>query len=159
MSYFPDLSAYTYLHEDIVGEGRGRISYRPRYERRNVGWLDAAHPFERGAVPEGFADALRGIIGNPTVNQTRGFHECELCPPGAEDVAVPGRGGGSSRASFEIRVPGAGGSMFAAPVMVWHYVTAHEYRPPVQFVEAVRQYDAGWAADGSPWIPADAEHS
>ncbi|GAA1643988.1 DUF7919 family protein [Catellatospora bangladeshensis] len=53
--------------------------------------------------------------------------------------------------------PAEPGVMFAAPTLVWHYVTAHGYVPPARFVEAVRRYDAGWANEPSPWIPADAE--
>jgi hypothetical protein len=45
--------------------------------------------------------------------------------------------------------------MFAAPTLVWHYVTAHGYQPPAEFVEAVRLYDANWATEPSPWIPDD----
>ncbi|WP_199758054.1 hypothetical protein [Micromonospora sp. Llam0] len=46
--------------------------------------------------------------------------------------------------------------MFAAPSLIWHYVTAHSYRPPAEFIEAVEQYDQGWTSDASPWIPHDA---
>jgi hypothetical protein len=49
--------------------------------------------------------------------------------------------------------------MFAAPAPVWHHVTAHDYRPPAEFVEAVRHYDAAWATGPGPWIPPDAVRS
>src|SRR5262249_16942156 len=39
--------------------------------------------------------------------------------------------------SGEIHVAGPGGLVFAAPALVWHYVTAHDYLPPEQFIQAV----------------------
>jgi hypothetical protein len=57
----------------------------------------------------------------------------------------------------EIRVPWRPAAMFAAPTLVWHYVTAHSYQPPESFVDAVESYDPAWVTDPSPWIPADAE--
>jgi hypothetical protein len=39
--------------------------------------------------------------------------------------------------SAEIRVPGKGNIVFAAPEMIAHYVIMHEYRPPEEFIEAV----------------------
>ncbi|AVT38709.1 hypothetical protein [Plantactinospora sp. BB1] len=52
--------------------------------------------------------------------------------------------------------PSGSGVMFAAPSLIWHYVTAHSYRPPTEFIEAVQQYDPGWISEASPWIPDDA---
>jgi hypothetical protein len=37
----------------------------------------------------------------------------------------------------EIRVLGADGVTFVAPVLILHYVTEHHYLPPPQFVDAV----------------------
>ncbi|MFY1653539.1 hypothetical protein ACN27J_21955 [Solwaraspora sp. WMMB762] len=56
----------------------------------------------------------------------------------------------------EVRVPSGSGAMFAAPSLIWHYVTAHSYRPPAEFIKAVEQYDQGWTSDASHWIPHDA---
>jgi hypothetical protein len=42
-----------------------------------------------------------------------------------------------SLGSAEIRVPGSGGRIYAAPDLIYHYVEAHGYRPPDEFVEAV----------------------
>ncbi|GAA3289723.1 hypothetical protein Dvina_37100 [Dactylosporangium vinaceum] len=160
MAYFADLTPYMYgdSDHDTVGYGRGNVRYRPRYERLNVGWLDASQPFGRGAVPDWFADALLDVVGHPPVNEYRGLHDCEFCPPDANTIADP-RPGRGWLAYYEIRVPARPGVMFAAPALVWHYVTAHDYRPPVEFVDAVRRYDAGWATEPSPWIPPDAQRS
>ncbi|WP_344615200.1 hypothetical protein [Dactylosporangium salmoneum] len=161
MTYFADLTPYAYGGDDDTDTLQydwGYVDYRPEYERRNVGWLSAEHPFERGPVPDWFAGALLDAIGNPSVNQYRGLHDCEFCPPGEGRGIVDPRPGRSFLAYHEIRVPAGPGVMFAAPALIWHYVTAHEYRPPAEFVEAVGRYDAGWATQPGPWIPADAEH-
>jgi hypothetical protein len=42
----------------------------------------------------------------------------------------------------EIRVIGADGVTYAAPVLLLHYVVVHKYSPPQQFVEAVLRADA-----------------
>ncbi|HWS38308.1 MAG TPA: hypothetical protein VN408_36915 [Actinoplanes sp.] len=57
----------------------------------------------------------------------------------------------------EIRIPARTGTMFAAPSLIWHYVTTHGCRPPADFVEAVKNYDSGWTTGPSPWIPQDAD--
>jgi hypothetical protein len=157
VTYFADLTPYAYHDDDIVKQVWGTLQYRPRYERLNVGWLDASQPFGRGPVDDGFASALLDVIGDPSVNETRGFHDCEFCPPGAAPVPDPRPDGFSLLAFREIRVPARPGVMFAAPALVWHYVTAHDYQPPAEFIAAVQRYDAGWATEPSPWIPPDAE--
>ncbi len=158
MAYFADLTPYAYLDPDTVKHEWGTLHYRPQYERLNVGWLDASQPFDRGPVPDWFAGALLDVVGDPPVNEMRGLHDCEFCPSGDNRIADP-RPGRYRLAYYEIRVPAGPGVMFAAPALVWHYVTAHEYRPPAEFVEAVRRYDAGWATEPSPWIPPDAQRS
>jgi len=160
VAYFADLTRYAYGHrdEDTIRLEAGRLSYHPRYERLNVGWLDASHPFDRGPVPDGFADALLDIVDGPHVNEYRGLHDCEFCPPGTGHITHPRRSEGWL-AYYEIRVPTGPGVMFAAPALIWHYVTAHDYRPPAEFVEAVQNYDAGWVTEPSYWIPSDAERS
>jgi hypothetical protein len=158
VAYFADLTPYAYGHfdHDTIWYEWGKLDYRPRYERRNVGWLDPSQPFARGPVPDWFADALLDVIRNPCVNLSRGVHPCEFCPPGTDITTYP-RPGQTWQDVDEIREPATPGVMFAAPTQVWHYVTAHEYRPPTEFVEAVRRYDAGWATEPSPWVPPDAE--
>jgi hypothetical protein len=95
VAYFADLTPYAYGHadRDVVGYGRRDLRYRPRYERLNVGWLDAAQPFDRGPVPDWFAGALLDATGRPPVNVYRGLHPCSFCPPGAGTIADPRRAG------------------------------------------------------------------
>jgi hypothetical protein len=39
----------------------------------------------------------------------------------------------------EIRVSGKDGIVYAAPTLVCHYIQAHGYFPPEEFIEAVRR--------------------
>jgi hypothetical protein len=82
VTYYADLTPYAYGGDEVRLYYRwGCVTDRPAYERRNVGWLSVEHPFESGPVPDWFADALLGPIDNPSVNQYRGMHEFEFCPP------------------------------------------------------------------------------
>src|SRR5439155_5623857 len=39
----------------------------------------------------------------------------------------------------EIRVFGERGRIYAAPNLIYHYVVAHHYKPPDEFLQALRQ--------------------
>jgi len=45
-------------------------------------------------------------------------------------IEVEHSGGALFLGHAEIRVPTHAETMFAAPSLIWHYVTAHRYRPP-----------------------------
>ncbi|SNX56768.1 hypothetical protein SAMN06272735_1221 [Streptomyces sp. TLI_55] len=152
--FYEDLSPYDYFEDEtFAAEGRSffRVGFRPAYRRLAVGWLEVGRPCATGPVPAAFTEKLRAIIAVQSVNLCRGWHFCDLCPP--DD---PARGNG------EIRVPGAPGTAYAAPVLIGHYIDAHAYRPPQVFVDAVMAVDLdAWAAADVPfsWVPADADRT
>ena len=121
MTYFADLTPYTYLEDSEPA--------------LNVGWLDAVHPFPTGKCPGELVTALTRLAEN-RVQQTRGRHYCEICwralGPKADRAALDG----IARGSAEFRVPGEG-VVYAAPELLVHYVKAHDYLPPAEFREAV----------------------
>lgn len=119
MSYFADLSPHTYTPTDGV-------------EVLNIGWLDREYPFAQGESSLEFREALRQLCENP-IQLHRGFHECQFCPDAGHDARRYEMGNG------QIRIKGPCGTWFAAPTMVHHYVTAHNYLPPPAFVQAVLQ--------------------
>jgi hypothetical protein len=134
MTYFADGSPYSFLETD---EPRPLV---------NVGWLSAGHPYPTGAVPEELAADLARLCRNG-VQRTRGFHRCEFCtrqdglsrtPP----VSARDDGGEFTVGGAEIRVAGPAGVTFAAPDMITHYVTDHGYRPPDEFLDALRRNQA-----------------
>jgi hypothetical protein len=58
---------------------------------------------------------------------------------GRNGRSYDGHCGGESLAvgDAEVRVIATDGTLLVAPTLVLHYVTAHRYRPPDEFVEAV----------------------
>ena len=125
MTYFPDLTPYSYLPTDP----REAWSHLPL---RNVGWLDAEHPFPTGECPDGLVAALTRLA-RVRVQQTRGRHHCELCLRAlGADAYDAVRLGLVARGSAEFRVRGDG-VVYAVPELMVHYVTAHAYLPPAEF--------------------------
>ena len=114
----------------------------------NVGWLDATHEFTKGNPPPGFLERLRVLFRTP-VKRMRGFHVCPFCPElpsllefpnGKQDIALYHSCFEEGRfSSAEIRISGQDGKIYASPMMILHYVEAHGYLPPKDFVEAVMQ--------------------
>jgi hypothetical protein len=127
--YFPDLTPYAY----------GRTE--PQANVLNVGWLSAAQPFPVGIPDERLVRALRRLVASP-VNLYRGLHDCEFCPTPpmkmlADGLRIPDPPR-ETMGTGEIRVVAAGrGITYVAPVLVLHYVIAHGYLPPQEFIDAV----------------------
>ncbi len=126
MTYYPDLSTY---------------SYRPYKDKAlNVGWLSKSHPFASGDVSKEFIDRL-AMFCQCRLYQTRGKHWCEWC----FDTPRPDTGffevqHGNIKLFLghaEIRVFGENDQIYAAPTLIYHYVVKHHYCPPDDFVTAV----------------------
>lgn len=134
MTYFCDLSPYAY----------GRSSHHGVV---HVGWLDNVHPYPRGTVDSRLIEKMRLLASKP-VELYRGKHICELCvaPPDLIKATLPNkcidpncswyRWIHQRSSNGEIRVPGEG-IVFAAPVLIVHYIEAHNYLPPPRFLKAV----------------------
>jgi hypothetical protein len=88
----------------------------------NIGWLDTDKPFEKGEVPESF---LRRLSGADTVHYLDRSYTCPFC--------------GKEKGNNIIVVEGHGKTYFA-PQMLFHYITAHHYKPPEEFIDAVMEY-------------------
>jgi hypothetical protein len=134
MSYFPDLSPYKYLGGDPDRDT----------EVVNVGWLDDAHAFEKGPVADEIRARLKQMCLFETARQTRGFHTCHFCsPPGLDPpprlFGLEIVGGQRRLGSAEIRVKGVDKRVYAAPDLIYHYITEHSYQPPAEFLEAVQK--------------------
>ena len=109
MAKFEDLTPYTYF-----------ASNDKDYKILNIGWL--AGEFSKGKVPNKFLIELEKYKDYPRI-QTRGFHNCPYC--------------GNDRSSNEIRVISKAGIVYASPMLVIHYIKAHNYKPPDEYINAV----------------------
>jgi hypothetical protein len=136
MTWFPDLSPYSYGH----GQHPGVV---------HVGWLDAAHQYPKGKVSPGLLEKMKHLATHP-VELYRGWHYCEICvqPADAAKMFVPNKGrlidpdcswmkwADQRKSNGEIRVTFEG-LIFAAPVLIVHYIEDHGYLPPTSFLRAI----------------------
>jgi hypothetical protein len=122
------------------------IMYRPDLSNLNlppwnsarylsVGWLDVEHQYSRGTVPDKDIEQLWKLCIHPKVT-TRGFHECPFCPPTGKSTLCYRAGREKYFGSGMIFLKN-GGKTYVAPDLIYHFVTAHEYLPPAEFIEIV----------------------
>jgi hypothetical protein len=114
VAFFEDLTPYTYFHPE--DERPGTV---------NVGWLARQHEFLIGDTSKAFRSRLRMLCTKRKVKRTRGLHRCDFC-----------KGRDKPIGSAEIRVTGRE-RVYAAPELISHYVSAHDYKPPEEFIAAV----------------------
>jgi hypothetical protein len=144
MAYFKDLTVYQYATKNSWPLAN------------SVGWLGPDKPFETALPTDPLLDRLWAFC-KIMVNPTRGFHWCHLCLERPQkQLPYPNvycRGDGQLRlGTAEIRVFSTRGELpteqgstyqynrdviFAAPNLIYHYVEAHHYKPPDEFVEAL----------------------
>lgn len=122
-----------------------------------VGWLGKGQPYTTGKVPPMLVPALRAVLASrirpSNVPHPTRFHRCDLCAEpvyGQQRLFVP-----SKKAAY------------VAPELICHYIEAHGYAPPQEFIAAVlacpaagsAEYKVGLAkfAPRTPVAPAAAE--
>lgn len=132
MTYFPDGSPYSFLET----QEEGRLV--------NIGWLSTGHSYSTGTVPEDLVRLLALLCRNG-VQRTRGLHRCEFCVRPEVALRTPPTSSCDEEGEFivggaEIRLPCQSGVTFAGPDMIIHYVTEHSYRPPNEFLDALRRH-------------------
>ena len=128
MTHIRDLTPYDY--------------YPGAPEAFAVGWLDISEPFTTGRCPGDVRRRLAQLANHP-VRLMRGYHYCQFCKaeplqPLREDRRLY-EAPDVPRGSGEIWLTSPDGLNFAAPVLIAHYVDAHEYMPPNVFIEAIRR--------------------
>jgi hypothetical protein len=127
MTYFRDLSPYEY------GVHWGGVP-----GAQNVGWLALGHPYETAQPLECDLDLLWSHC-QIAIHQTRGMHFCEFCRTRKlKDLCVSRNGEYITLGTSEIRVIGKSGQSYAAPNLIYHYVSKHHYKPPDSFLFALR---------------------
>jgi hypothetical protein len=68
---------------------------------------------------------------------TRGVHDCQCCDIPGFGVEVFRHDNRIWLGNAEIRVEANDGRAYAAPTLIYHYVSEHDYDPPKEFVEAL----------------------
>jgi hypothetical protein len=129
MTYFPDLANCTYGSDD---------EQRPK-QMLSIGWLEPPHPIPTGTVPDEFVTRLGELCAQP-VAVTRGYHDCPFPPCRDTDqtaTITDINGRPIFLGNAEIWVSSSDHTWYAAPTMIYHYVTEHRYRPPDEFIDAV----------------------
>ncbi len=148
MAYYPDLSPNDYVRR---WNGQDLLS---------VGWLCSAEPFQKWKITEGFSgeladsplnddpvsekdrrahflDNLVMYIEHPVITH-RGFHTCDFCGLGSDGVPCEMYQGRKLKLGFGVSlIYGEGDKVFACPTLIFHYVVAHNYKPPAEFIQAV----------------------
>jgi hypothetical protein len=116
MAFFADLTPHTY-------------SPTCGLNVLNVGWLDEGKEFPKGPTSDEFKIALKDLCSHPIILH-RGFHGCYFC-------LVEHRANPVACGNGQIRVIDSNKVWYAAPTLLYHYVTDHQYLPPAEFVRAV----------------------
>lgn len=145
MTYIEDLSLYSYANSAF---------YRP--VTKAVGWLGRQHAFEVSPPMEEVLDTVWQYCKSP-VAQMRGQHECEFCrsqllPPSDMTSMLDALKDQDNRVwraerngetlflgSAEIRVFGRNELIYAAPTLIYHYISVHHYNPPEEFLRALKE--------------------
>ena len=107
--YFADLIPYQYVPH-----------VSPEENRVNIGWLDSEHPFSASEPSLDLLRALLKLVQHP-VRISPGLHSCPFC--------------GTAAGTGEIEVVGLA-VIYVAPTLIIHYVDAHQYCPPDEFITA-----------------------
>ncbi len=115
-----------------------------------MGWLEKIHPYSKGEVHPRLVRKLKLLAEHP-VELYRGIHVCDLCiePPHLEKTFLANARAIDPSCSWaqwmfarssngEVRVSRSG-IIFAAPVLVAHYIEEHGYLPPAEFLMAVEE--------------------
>ncbi|WP_417397047.1 hypothetical protein [Gimesia chilikensis] len=152
--YFEDLSPYRYYADDNCWY---EFADDCEFEKLlNIGWLDSNHSFPVGTIEDTLFKILRDLVCCPPMwinvlhNRIRGQHPCNLCK------AYPKIRGNTGRIRYlgctELMIPSREQKIvFTSPDMILHYIEEHSYLPPVEFLDALRNFDTSQ--------PFDAEES
>jgi hypothetical protein len=146
MTCYKDLEPYEYW-------STGKIS-----EILNVGWLGKAEQFAKGTVSEDILKKLEKVLlsGNENkcqviVNRMRGFFDCEFCDAHSYDLRIQDGKYMLLLGNAELLIPqhSRSGYYFNAPTLIHHYITAHHYKPPQEFLDSLVELDLNKEFEGN----------
>ena len=121
-----------------------------------IGWLEDKFDFPVGEVPGDLLVKLKALndqFGKALPHyEFRGLHECSICDNtpglvagktrygrilGGDDVLVPLSDALLEDSSVNLFIPGEH-EVFIAPGRIDHHIEVHSYRPPQEFLAAVK---------------------
>ena len=117
--------------------------HNSHHNLKAIGWLSKEEMFSVGEVSEAFFEKLCQLLINPwsppVLPVTAGRHQCDLCQfTGGAETTWYKQYQVQARSSASLYVPGQG-FIYESPVSLAHYIDAHRYQPPLEYVEAVMQ--------------------
>lgn len=148
--YFEDLSPYRYYADDNCWY---EFADDCEFEKLlNIGWLDSNHSFPVGTIDDALFKILRDLVCcipkriNIHFARIRGQHACNLCKAYAKIRCKIG--GMRHLGCTELRIPSREQKVvFTSPDMILHYIEEHSYLPPVEFLDALRNFDTSQPFD------------
>lgn len=126
--FFSDLSAYC---------APGRVSH-PIEAIRNIGWISNSTNFTKSIKhPAEFLQKLKSLVQDRDllVNKIRGYAPCELCGYSRYEDST-----GLVLGNAELLLKGSA-FLFCSPTLIIHYVEAHHYLPPSEFIDCVLSFN------------------
>lgn len=136
--YYADDSPYQYSADFRRGKGHDLRPSRG-VDILNIGWLSREHPFPKGQATQPFLHWLFRFCSRPRA-LTMGHHICEFCDASdrRQGMTVEEEDGVRIElGSGEIHVPASDERIYVAPDLIYHYVIAHGYLPPQDFIDAL----------------------
>ena len=105
----------------------------------SVAYLARDCEYSQGEVSDEVFERLVSLVKRP-FGAWCGFHNCDLDPCGSgSPLALKYKGQAiPTHCSTDILVPGDC-VVYVAPALILHYIRAHRYRPPADFIGAVLQ--------------------
>ena len=95
-----------------------------------VGWLENGKPYTNGESPIIIVEKLHEFRKTSGMHQYfLGYHKCDFCK--FSDVEL---GANTILIAYKKQI-------YACPALITHYIEKHQYLPPVEFIEAVLNYD------------------
>jgi hypothetical protein len=105
-----------------------------------IGWLGKGSSYSRGVFPQVFIEKLLALAENPQ-KLTRGLHYCEFCDM-ESPIELKSSVFSQGRAwigNGEIHVSAGPGRLFVMPTLAIHYISHHQYLPPLEFLRALER--------------------
>lgn len=132
-TYYPDLTPYQY--EDKI---------YPKI--LNIGWLDVNHQFEIGSVQNEIVEKILLLTcGVKNINlismKVRSFKHCPF-DENVIEIDIPNTNRTRLLGISELCIPNkVNNILYCFPDMLYHYITHHQYLPPLEFLQAIEDFN------------------